>query len=641
MWHLVKSEFLRFRRLAIGFAVAHLVLLKVVSGFTDLFTVSGGKIAIGLLAYGLTGLIFGLYQMGSYRRLNQWTYLIHRPLKPGLIFAALSAAASCWFFVVLSVPQLLITLYMDWMTPAWVDQRHYLLILFLLGTVLTFYLAGCFISLSPSRASILVLVLGTFFLTRQAVGVWVFVPQLIVLVWLAYLAYRSFKPDLQTYPRRPLAVAAAALPMQYAFFGILVATSAVAYQTVLVFQEEGWTGYATHAWDDHFPEGTFLHTEYLHPDKALAHGLQELDSERRRHLSKQIELARVHEVLPRFTHYPTRGQLIFSDNPGTLRDEAAHTIWTFQHDLMLFQGRDVVSGQVVGWLGSESSFPSSGLESSEEEESRKPLPFEAVPIVVGNRFLLTAQKLYEFDATRSQVNLRFQLQGREIFTAPFEREGSIVTALSDQNLYFFDPRHLDEEPGLVAPSAVVPLPGESRNLSGVQVAELIDGYLISFVFGTRSEAGYGPARQVVAELAVGGRYEPVSERLLGPGWPTLYRYRGFIASPILQAGHDLAWSAIGPHRPDRVSLQQMWQRDLPPSVGFWAILTALFSALLTAASVRSRMIGSVAGSAWVGAALLLGLPALFSFFFLTHRRAKPQVAANRSVPVALSLRTAE
>ena len=612
MWHLIKLELLRFRRLGLALAVAHLVILRMVSGFGDFFAPSGAKIALGLLVYAAAGLVFGLYQMGSYRKVNQWAYLIHRPLAPKKIFLALATSAALWFAGVLVLPQLLMTFYVDALTPAWVDLRHYALIPYLFGITLSFYLAACFISLSQSRGAFLVALLPYFFLTRLAEGMWVFLPLVAVLAWLAYLAASAFRPDLSSPPRRFLPVTARALPMQYALFWILVGITTVSYQTVVVFQEEGLSGYATHAWNDHFPDGTYLNAQYQYGADALAHGLLHETSERGRHLRKQIELAEVLEVSPRIEKFPRRGQPLFMDSGPPLVDEEHGIIWTFSHDRMLFHGRDQESGAAVGWLGLDGR----GAEN----------PFESIPLVLQRRFLASETEIFEFDPRRQELERRFQAQDGERLYDGFRGEASMLLTLTDRNLYLFDARDLEEEEGILTPTAVVALPGEISNLARIQTAELLDGYLLSFLFGTRHEGGYADARQILLEIGLDGSQEVVAERILGQGWPTLHRYRAFVISPLLEATHSLIWSKIAPARWSWTVGQDLSKREIPSAMLVWAVIAALLSAALVAWWGPSRDLDRRGRLGWTVAAFFLGVPALLSFFLLTRRRESVEAA---------------
>lgn len=630
MWHLMKSELLRFRGLAIGFAIAHLLLLRAVVQWGELFAPEMAKLAGSFLLYSLAGLALGLYQFGTYKKLDRWTYLIHRPLPPARILLALGGAAALLLLAVFVLPLALVTLYADVLTSQWVDLRHYLMAPFLFGNLLSFYLAGAFIALSASRAAVLVLVLPSFFLTRSAEGWWIFLPQLLIVLWLAYLVYAAFKPDLSTHLRRPMAVAASALPLQYSFLWLLFVLGSLTYSTTVAFQEHGWRSYAAHAWNDYFPEGTIEFVGYRDEAGALAHGLRHVESERGRHLTKQIELAELYEIQPLFLKSPTPGQPMFMDREDALRDGEQEIRWLFSHDRMLFHGRNMRTGAFVGWLGPQGPLdPTSDHQGLDQEAQR----FAEIPFTIANRWLVTQHRLYEFDAQRQSLRLRFEITGDERLTTPLEIHGTFATVLSDQALYFFDPRDLDQEAGRVEPVAAVPLAGKVKNLSRINIAELIDGYLLSFVFGDPSQRGFHDARQVVAELGVDGRYEVVAEEPLTLGQPEIVVHQGFIASPVLQTLHDLAWSAIAPERPNRVALEDLLRRSLSPRIWAWALGVAVCSALLTSFAAQRRRLQAGQRWAWTAAAFFFGLPAFLSFLFLTSasehfvRRTEPSKGA--------------
>jgi hypothetical protein len=634
MWHLLKSELIRFRGLALAFGIAHLIVLRgLVSYYADFFGQDAGKISIGFLIFSISGLIFGLYQIGSYKKLNQWTYLIHRPLAPAKIFLALSGGAATLFGAVFAAPMLVITLYVDFMTSQLVDFRQYLLAPFIFGIVFAFYLVGCFIMLSASRVAFLLLALPVFFVTREAVGLWVFLPQLVVLAWLSYLAYVAFKPNLKTHLRRPAAVVMSALPIQYALFWALSLFLLVLYSTVVAFQEEGWKSYAAHSWNDYFPAGTFLHTEYRNDPEVLAHGLAESDSPRLKHLRKQIELADIFELPgPRFARFPVRHQLMFMDFRWEFFDQKNEISWKFSHDRMLFHGRSLRTGEDAGWLGTSGGVLSSAA------EIPTALRFSEIPYIVGHRYVVTRQQLYEYDPQREErLSLRFELAGSERFTSTFATHGSFVTVRTTRAVYFFEPRDLEREPGRVEPTTTVPLDGTVRNVSRIHVAELIDSYLLSVIYGSQSERGYHEAKQVVAEVGIDGGYEIVAERTLSWGQPAFLQHRGFILSPLLQHTHDLLWTWIGPGREERVSFRDIVSHPVPATIAFLAFLVAALSAALTAWIARQRHLERAHGQAWTLAAFCLGLPCFLSFLFLTSRSEQadvpePNVARTLGAP---------
>jgi hypothetical protein len=629
MGHLLRSELVRFRLPAAAFAAVHLVILGYLAA-GDLFAPSLPRIAVGLVVYALAGLILGLYQMASHGRPNRWVYLLHRPLAPGRIHLALAGAGAVVILVAVTVPQLLVTAAVALSPAQPVDLRHLLLVAFVFVTVYVFYLAGTFIALSPTRGAWLVLVLPTFFLTRQAQGPWVLLPALLVLLWLGWLSRAAFKPVLDAPLRRPLALVAAALPMQYALFWLLGGGIALGHQFTIMFHEAGWKGPAVFAWNDYFQDGAFDHVNYLDGADALAHGLRTADNPRAAQLRGQIRLADVGEVSPVYPSFPVRHQPMFMDRSPVLVDEEAEIRWTFQHDAMLFHGRDARTGAAVGWLGPRGRLGGPGAPPADAER------FPAVPVVAANRFLVVPDRLWEYEPRGRTLDpalrLRFVAPDGERLAAPLQVQGRFATLLTDRALYLFASRDLERVDGVLQPTGVAPLPGAVDNLKRIAVAELIDGHLVSFLFGTRSSRDLAPARQVVMEVGLDGSRQVVAERQLAPEtFGVAYRHRGFLMSPVWQLLHDAAWTAIAPRRPTGASPARVLAHPPPPAILAGAAGVALVSALLAAALVRRRALTPWGRRGWIAACALLGLPALASLPLLTApaEADPPAVAARR------------
>ena len=630
MWHLMKSELLRFRGLALGFALAHLLLLRVVSMFTDLYLPSMAKLMPGVVLYSLCGLILGIYQYGSYRSINRWTYLIHRPLQPWRIFLALSGAGALLLFLVIGMPWVLVTALVDGLAGQWVDLRHYWMGAFLFGTSLSFYLAGAYITLSKAKAALVALGLPVFFLTWHAVGLWIFVPQLAVVLALAALALSVFKPDLSTPVRKPAAVAVNAVALQLVFLMAVTALSGTLFQVGLITSLHGVKGFSVHDWSSYFPEGTYGYVDYStgQPEKVLAHGLALLDSEHGEFLKRQLALTETASVPLHAKRYPApvRHQLLHADRNLVLVDEEHEEVWTFRHDRMLFEGRSTTSGASAGWLGVRGP---GEAENTVAETER----FERVPLVLGNRWLLTERRLYQFDPKTREVRERFVLPEGERVLSTWSDHGSFTTLVSDRALYLLEAEDSEDELSRLVAEAVVPLPDDGRYLQGVEVAELLDGYLFSFLYGQFDNAGYVDSRQVVVELGSEGRMETLAERPLVAGLPALYRYRAFVASPVVESFRDLLWSGIAPRRWSRVGFSEIATRRVPGSVLWAALAVALLSAILTAWVARRRRLTPRQRWGWTVGSFLTGVPGLLSFLFLTPKREQ----LPRSAPVGLTL----
>ena len=624
MWQMYRAELLRFRMLGLMAAVIHTAVLRGLISFGDLFTNSVAKLGLGLMTYGGLGLVLGLYQWGTYKKAGKWTFLVHRPVAPSRIFSALAGASATWLAVIVALPLTLITAYADFFRPEWVDTRFYATALFVLGLSLGFYLLGSIVMLHPSRTAALIGGLVAFFLSREVVGGWVFVVLAFVLLWLGFVALTCFKPDLKKPLGHPLAVAASALPMQYALLWMLFMAGNVAWSTWIAFEEHGVKSFAVHAWNDYFPPQTVEYLGYRNTQDALTHGLERIEHPRGAELAKQIELAERFELSQVWRKPTTRGQLMHLDRSGALLDLEHEVTWSVSHDRLLLFGRDLRSGAPVGWMGEQGLLTAEqGIDAASQ--------FPEVPSVAGEKYLLTSRSVYEFESRRQRIHKRFELPADQSPATAPRLHGSVISLMSDKGLYLFDAREWRQRLGEVQPLAFVEIPGEIRNLSRIQVAELLDGFLFSFAFGTQSARGFLPAEQVMAELTLDSGLEILGRVALSQGQPALLRHQVFIYSPLMQTIHDRVWAAIGPYRPGAVCVEPRVE-PLPSKVWAAALGLSLLSALAAFLFGRRRglKVGSLWG--WTVAVLLSGLPGLMTFFILSPRkpRAVPTAAETES-----------
>ncbi|MEM1182233.1 MAG: hypothetical protein AAGM22_28045 [Acidobacteriota bacterium] len=628
MEHLIRGELDRFRFLTLGAAVVHLLVLRVSMTLTPLFVNDAAKTSVALMAYGLFGAGLGLYQMSTYRRGHLWAWLVHRPVGAGRLFVALSAAAATVMALAVVAPALAMTVYLDWLTPTYVDARHYAMLPFLFGLSMCFYWLGAFVAVYPRRGGALAGVVVIFFLSREAAGLWIFASLAAVAAWLAALAWAAFRPSPTSDERRPAALLGTVLPVAYAIFWILMGSIALVRSVAVGLADSGVAGFRDFAWDDYWDEGELMHLEYLDPQGALAHGLrlastqdqggagegQTAPAARAAALLAQIDLADVYEPWgPRFSGFADRHQLFFDDRRHELLDAEGEVRWTFSHDLMLFVGEHRRTGEAMGFLGlGGSPTPSAG--GSER--------FASVPFVVDSKWLVFPRRLVEVDFALDQFDLRFELPPGETVAMPFNAHRSFVALLSTERLYLFDPRSLELDDGPLSPLASVAIPGSERNLSRFQIAEMIDSYLVSFVFGARNFRDFGEARQVVVELPIGGGADAhgvVSDLALGAGFPNWYRRRGFVLSPLLQHGHDLLWNLIGPDREERVSWADIRARAIPGDVLMPTAMLTLGSLLATFGILAWRRRPTSDRGFWLAVAALCGLPGALACLALTTR----------------------
>jgi hypothetical protein len=173
------------------------------------------------MVYAAIGALLGLYQMGTYRRPNQWLNLLHRPLHRLRVAAGLCGAGAMVLLVAIALPIALVALYQETFTARVVDLRHWLIPIATLLVAWCGYLAGAYAMLANRRYSAAVVMLPVLFMFSQATGVAFMAVQVVVLLFLATLVAIAFKPDLAAAPRGALKVAATALPVQVAVYFLL------------------------------------------------------------------------------------------------------------------------------------------------------------------------------------------------------------------------------------------------------------------------------------------------------------------------------------------------------------------------------------------------------------------------------------
>jgi hypothetical protein len=620
MGPLLNSELRRFRGLALVLATVHLAVLTAVATSTDFFLPSAFALGVGAVAYSFTGLALGLYQIGSWRRGDLWIHLLHRPLAPGRIFLALVTAAALLLVAVVAMPLVAVTALIAVLDPQGVDPRHFQLAAFAAGCAVAFYLLGCLQVLTPRgrrTVALATVTLGALFLAPaapavpSALGALLFVPQLLVLGWLGWLTVSSFGPNLATPSRRPLAVVAAAVPVTWVLFLALTFGLLLLYSLGVVVGEQGWRGFARHAWDDYFPAGSYARATYLEAPAALRHGLRLAGSPRGVALAAEVATTPVVEIAPLLRAFPVRHQPALLDRYAAFEDPPRRTRWTFRHDRMLFAGRSLRTGQAVGWLGPGGAAPHGG----------ELQPFAEVPYAFATGYLLTARRLYRFDGARQAVDQRFALTAGERFVAAPLAAATLDLALSDRALYVFAPGSLLGRGAAAVPLARVPLPGEASNLERALAARVGDGLLASFLLGTRSERELRPARQLVVWVAGEGRQEVIADRELSAGPPPWVRHRGFLVSPLLQCADDLVRSALlgGERMPGKGAANLRELLAHPPPLPLLAVAAAL--AALAAASTwilaGRRGFDAAPRVAWTAAALLGGPPVFFASLLFT------------------------
>lgn len=596
MRDLFKAELLRFRGWALGALAVHLLVLAFLARVVDLaqqpvlvYRVFGG---VDVLA----GLLLGLYQMGSYRRPNTWLNLLHRPLAPARIAAALLGAGLAWLAVAVALPVLLIGAYQAGLTARVVDLRHWLLPLAAWLLAACGYVAGACCMLGPARRAIAALVLLVALATNQASGVWALLVQTLALAWLAAMLLASFKPDLSAAPRSPWATVLLAVPLQAGVY-LLILLLEFGGQMVWIMQGSHPNNTETP------PPGGQNETERMTPQQRMLAGLAVSRAPQAPTWREQVALSEVVSIEPALSGLPVRGALT-NAAPVDFDDTAQNVRWTFSHDRMRLVGYRIAGGRGVGTLGVGTT------------NGAFPAPAVAIAALPGqpkdDRGLIAGNRLYHYISESRQILPRIQLPPGEwlLGTTPV---GENLAIQSDRALYFYDGRDIVASEAPLRPRERMPLPGAVGDLRDLDLIELVDGYLVSASFTTYAWVMDGTAPyQTLTWVHDDGRVEEVARRAIAFDYPAWFRYQAWWPSPALYALRHAVTGLFA--RPD--PMQATTPAPMPRGIRWLAGGLMLASLLAALWLVRRRELSLPAKAAWVIVCGVIGLPALASLWLL-------------------------
>src|SRR5687767_2370835 len=467
MKDLIRSEWRRFARVSLVVATVHGLALLLMSRAMDVPQLGYEDQGMMLILYMLLGLTLAVIQVGSYRQTSRWLWLMHRPLPPGRIFAALALSALAQLSVAVFLPLLVFVFVTHVFSTQVIDSRHYASVFIALAFATMAWLAGAHACISRSKAAVAVLLAPIILAMHLASVWWLVFPVVICLAWLVFVARHSFRADRDAPIRRSAVLLLTALPLQLGFFLLVFHLSKTSLAVVgLLTSSPGRTVLAS---DPNIDIEAHMRTVGL---VVFQKGLASSSDPRAAGWSEQLPLVQMAGVASDIERFPVRHQLGNVAQPWW--DDKRSTKWTFSHDRMQFHGRDQNGGRSRGWWGtggvgdtkSFSEVPSSGM--------------------------MTRTTLYAVDNETQRQHELLSLPAGEWFTGKPVNALDRVLVLTNRRLLVY--RADREALSAFAPPKLdwqLPLAKGEPPPATVDIAELLDGWLVFlFYFDAREFDGF-------------------------------------------------------------------------------------------------------------------------------------------------------
>ncbi len=516
---IIKSELARFKTWVLTFAVLHFLVLVLINSLTGLLRNSVvNLLMLGVLYIGSAAL-FGLYQFASYKKPNQWAYLIHRPLSAGKILNSLILVAMGLFTTVFIIPLAAFYVGLDLFSQQIVEPRHYMFLPFVFLLMVNFYLAACFAVLHPKRIALVTILAPFVFLFGFGKGFELFAWLVGSGVVLLLMAQRVFKPDLNSNIDKPLDKVLTVYPIQLCLYYSIALITFVGGEMLMYALN-------VHPYSNPAPDSYYqIYRNFSEPSamKWTLEGASEEDIDR---FESQTEISEMDTIGYSMAEFPIRqqkNQPHVNDKNGFFIDKERQIIWSFSHQQMLYKG-SAARGQEPGWLGRNGIVDDL---SQVKDDDR----FAAIPIAQDN-VVITQTRVYFWDSKQQTLHLRYQLpSGEEFYSAP-EYGKNFVGLFSNSAMYMFDKRRVTKNSDTMIPFARIELPRKVTDLLTPRVAELADGFLISFAFGDPRLAGsYINSENYLYFVDYSGESRLVNQRPFVQSVPAWHRYNDFMVSP--------------------------------------------------------------------------------------------------------------
>lgn len=621
MFELGKSEFFRYQKWAVLVCVILLGVFGFITKLKPFLDPSREQTSLITLLFVGGSFAFGIIQMSLHKRVNHWTYLIHRPIKPSQIYIALSAAGIAVILVGFGLPYLIMVTGLDVFGSSVVDSRHYLYVVFLLLTCAMSYLIGSLVVLNASWGAALLLIMLVLVLLPTPDNLFKqFFPVIFLVTSLFYLNIKSFKPDLSRHLKQPFSLVLLAIPMCFALSFCIILSSTVFYHIPRFI--------AGNHPDNNPVDGSYTYLWEYEPKEFPAYILEKTDTDLAKKMVRQAKLADENWIDADTWTFPRKGQLYVNDKQYSLTHTGTNSFWQFSHDEMLLIGMHKTTGESTGILGKNGFIETGSL----IEDSDR---FIEVPFLLGEEFFMTKTSIYQVNFDEKLLEIKYQLQGTEQFIGIPQLKEHFVAVATNKHILLFDPRSYKDEYSELVPDYVVPHPVETKFLYGLKSYRLADGYLLTYF--NRHHFGYDQpgAEAFYANLdgevtLVGGREFVVHSH---PAW---IRHLQYVTSPIIYASNNLLFHFIEKEETGYgyLSLSEIRSFNYPNYVNSIAIFLHVFSILGAILLCRKHKLSPPQVATWVSLCAFLSLPALFSMLLLNPWKAEVSLDSIKSSATA-------
>jgi hypothetical protein len=619
MRELFYSEWRRFRKAAFIAAGLHLVLLLLANRIMDLLQRRALEYRFLASFYIIAGLVFALFQFGTVRQPSRWMWLMHRPISPPRIFAALAMASAALIVLVVGLPALVVTLGIDVLSARTVDLRHYALVLQLVLVVGAAWLCGSYTILNRSYLAAVILIMPLLLTSQLASAPAMLLASALNLGLLAYIVLGAFKPNRAAPTGHAIALMATALPMQLGFYFVLTLGGSFVWQSSQILLGLDPLNRPVP------PAGGYTENNRAESADVLAAGLRTASDPRAQGWLKALAQQKSTAIRWSIESYPVRQQAGNLENPQWT-DRKSRTLWTFSHDRMIYEGRDLFTGRAKGIIGLHGTGDATA--------------FPAVPVVRGDTvhtaprdtpIIVLPHAAYEFDAASGRLLQLLALAPTETLAGEPAVQGGELFAATNARLIAYE-KAVAGVP--LSEKYSIALPGPFTDLERIDTVRIDGERLFSFSYGSNMNEGSGEAAQLLVLVDANGHATQVARRALTHDFPLLFEHHRWWVSPpiytllalpsvlfeegrVLDAGQARNDDALTRSRP-----AQAWMA---------ALVSSIAAALAAWAWLRRTGVGPWRRAGWIGACFVFGLPCMLSLAIL-QARPPPRMPLAQAAP---------